>query len=52
MESRPQNPEFRNNPEHFHPCSPQELCQAYHNEVIMNSLHGVKKRVTYFLIKY
>ena len=21
MESRPQNPEFRNNPENFHPCS-------------------------------
>ena len=21
MESQPQNPEFRNNPEHFHPCS-------------------------------
>ena len=20
MESRPQNPEFRNNPENFHPC--------------------------------
>ena len=23
MESQPQNPEFRNNPENFHPC----LCQ-------------------------
>ena len=21
MESQPQNPEFRNNPKHFHPCS-------------------------------
>ena len=21
MESHPQNPEFRNNPENFHPCS-------------------------------
>ena len=21
MESRPQNPEFRNNPENFHPCT-------------------------------
>ena len=21
MESRPQNPEFRNNPENFHPCN-------------------------------
>ena len=25
MESQPQNPEFRNNPENFHPCTlPQE----------------------------
>ena len=22
MESQPQNPEFRNNPENFHPCKP------------------------------
>ena len=22
MESQPQNPEFRNNPENFHPCTP------------------------------
>ena len=22
MESQPQNPEFRNNPENFHPCEP------------------------------
>ena len=25
MESQPQNPEFRNNPENFHPCYIQEL---------------------------
>ena len=23
MESQPQNPEFRNNPENFHPCNQQ-----------------------------
>ena len=23
MESQPQNPEFRNNPENFNPCAPQ-----------------------------
>ena len=23
MESQPQNPEFRNNPENFHPCDPE-----------------------------
>ena len=27
MESQPQNPEFRNNPENFHPCIPiVEMC--------------------------
>ena len=25
MESQPQNPEFRINPESFHPCTPQEF---------------------------
>ena len=25
MESQPQNPEFRNNPENFHPCKNQKL---------------------------
>ena len=36
MESQPQNPEFRNNPENFHPCSGRvpvlqrpECCQSY-----------------------
>ena len=24
MESQPQNPEFRNNPENFHPCTPNQ----------------------------
>ena len=28
MESQPQNPEFMNNPENFHPCYP-------HNEFIL-----------------
>ena len=27
MESHPQNPEFRNNPENFHPC----ICLFYFN---------------------
>ena len=26
MESHPQNPEFRINPENFHPCSYDEVC--------------------------
>ena len=29
MESQPQNPEFRNNPENFHPCLPTaDSCMA------------------------
>ena len=27
MESQPQNPEFRNNPENFHPCTSIEKMQ-------------------------
>ena len=28
MESQPKNPEFRNNPENFHPCDyPVHLCK-------------------------
>ena len=25
MESQPQNPDFRNNPENFHPCIPRKV---------------------------
>ena len=32
MESQPQNPEFRNNPENFHPCNDDE----YDNDVEVN----------------
>ena len=32
MESQPQNPEFRNNPENFHPCNGDE----YNNDVEVN----------------
>ena len=28
MESQPQNPEFRNNPENFHPCIESLFCYA------------------------
>ena len=32
MESQPQNPEFRNNPENFHPCNSIKfsLTEIYH----------------------
>ena len=29
MESHPQNREFRNNPENFHPCGSKEIIQTY-----------------------
>ena len=29
MESRPQNPEFRNNPKNFHPCC-KKIIRIYH----------------------
>ena len=29
MESHPPNPEFRNNPENFHSCSPQDFGAYY-----------------------
>ena len=34
MESQPQNPEFRNNPENFHPCYlPRHIClNIYSNQ--------------------
>ena len=30
MESRPQNPEFRNNPENFHPCNLEKVMCTVH----------------------
>ena len=41
MESQPQNPEFRNNPENFHPCS----CDAF------LSLKFIKKLWGFFYIQ-
>ena len=31
MESQPQNPEFRNNPENFHPCFTEFLLKLIRN---------------------
>ena len=41
VESQPQNPEFRNNPENFHPCSflvsdMRNLCKTTHLKVTMH----------------
>ena len=46
MESQPQNPEFRNNPENFHPCDPNKTSNLF-------SIHVVIKRKVfkiYFMI--
>ena len=31
MESQPQNPEFRNNHENFHPCKSMVRCALFNN---------------------
>ena len=41
MESQPQNPEFRNNPESFHPCSLRNKQSSFMAKfIIMNILYG------------
>ena len=42
MESRPQNSEFRNNPENFHPCLYRESYMSAH--VLLNLLNELGKR--------
>ena len=37
MESQPQNPEFRNNPENFHPCM-TELSHIKKDSVVIQGL--------------
>ena len=38
MESQPQNPEFKNNPEHFHPCE----CVNKNNFLISQPKHMLR----------
>ena len=42
MESQPQNPEFRNNPENLHPCTPDagysEIIKELFNDESVNTL--------------
>ena len=51
MESQPQNPEFRNNPENFHPCTCQyTILNCYrHPDVYLNHYHSQKGCVCVFL---
>ena len=38
MESQPQNPEFRNNPENFHPCnSPFRHVQMKEKSILLSN---------------
>ena len=59
MESQPQNPEFRNNPENFHPCDTvnyksqlrvqQTRKDLYHSQAFIKSI--TKKYFSYFSTK-
>ena len=52
MESQPQNPEFRNDPENFHPCGKQMLCsililsecQAYMGQQVCSANNALSNR--------
>ena len=46
MESQPQNPEFRNNPENFHPCI------SYISVLILIKLFQAVHTMYIYLIKY
>ena len=41
MESQPQNPEFRNNPENFHPCSHCDADGQTKGKHIVSSMKSV-----------
>ena len=43
MESQPQNPEFRNNPENFHPCKLEIVFvkQSPHNHIVLVHKDGI-----------
>ena len=44
MESQPQNPEFRNNPENFRPCvqTRQSLCCLHTQNMEVDEYNGYK----------
>ena len=42
MESQPQNPEFRNNPENFLPCNMYAFTSKFENSVDPNQLASQK----------
>ena len=42
MESQPQNPEFRNNPENFHPCTIIMNFDHFRDNVVLQEKHIFK----------
>ena len=46
MESQPQNPEFRNNPENFHPCNPGYTHQTISNQTLPTVSKVLKESVS------
>ena len=44
MESQPQSPEFRNNPENFHPCTRELATHAPMNDIFV--LQNVHRQTT------
>ena len=47
MESQPQNPEFRNNPENFHPCLTKKIFEYSINFSSLIKFTGVFLCITY-----
>ena len=45
MESKPQNPEFSNNPENFHPCESLMLIALWSNEAHANAGKSISARI-------
>ena len=41
MESQPQNPELRNNPENFHPCVTMSQNSPVSNDMAYNMFHKI-----------
>ena len=46
MESQPQNPEFRNNPENFHPCLNEAIQINTHNTLCSHEDRKVNTKVS------
>ena len=50
MESHPQNPEFRNNPENFHPCIPERFLSSVAPGMDSQTFELLKHLATFFTL--